>query len=121
MKILIFGTGKKAEQIMQQYANFEEYIEVVGFLDNDEIKQDTFFFGKKVFSPSEIKKITYDYICILMNDIKNVYNQLVYGYRIDPKYIKDKYFLLKCIMEKNMRIVVIMISKILFYIGRTIQ
>ncbi|MCL1894358.1 MAG: DUF115 domain-containing protein [Holophagaceae bacterium] len=55
--IYVFGTGRYWEQIRRNYKlitgiNLEDFIEA--FVDNDQQKQNTMFYGKKIVSPQEL-------------------------------------------------------------------
>lgn len=98
MKVLLFGTGKIAHQVMEGICIYNDCIDIVGFIDNDKCKCGNQFYGKPIFEPNQIVNMQYDYICILIGEKEEVFNQLVYGYQIDKSKITDQYFLLKQIM-----------------------
>ena len=54
-KIFLFGAGKMAEG----YTDFLEYlqIKIEGYLDNDNSRWDTYFRGRKIYSPDILKNI----------------------------------------------------------------
>jgi hypothetical protein len=97
-KFLFFGTGKNARETMNGIAESKPDIEIVGFIDNDESKYGKKFFGFNIYHPGKIQDLKYDYICLLIGNSTAVYNQLVYGYQIQPDKIVDRLFLLKTIM-----------------------
>lgn len=100
MKFLLFGTGNIADQVMKGIENLEKYVEIVGIIDNDETKHGQNYYKYTIMGPEQISGCSYDYICILLvKDYEDVYNQLVYGYRIESKKIVDRFFLLKEIMS----------------------
>lgn len=101
MKFLMFGTGKIANEIMNDIEISRPQIEITGFIDNNETKYNQLFHGIKVYSPRQAFKLNYDYICVLIGNrdkYRDVYNQLVYGYGIDKSKIVDSMYLLKQIM-----------------------
>ncbi len=59
-KVICFGAGGTAKKL---YSNISQKYEVIAFADNQESKQG-FLFSKKVISPGEVKKYSYDYIVI---------------------------------------------------------
>ena len=61
MKIIIFGTGKYYSKYKKWFNNAE----MVALLDNNIDLQGTNIDGVKVFSPSSISSLSYDYIYIL--------------------------------------------------------
>lgn len=74
-KILIWGTGVIAEQVLQQYDVFGLY-EVMGFIDNNVEKIGTVFYGKEVFSADILKEVTPDRIVILTVHYKEIEEQI---------------------------------------------
>lgn len=60
MKTIIWGTGKILENNIHQI----NLSDVICFVDSDCKKQGTEYKGKKIISPEEIKKYTYDFIVI---------------------------------------------------------
>lgn len=102
MRFLLFGTGNIAKQVMKGLENLEEYVEIVGVIDNDEIKQGEKFYKYTITGPERMKEYSYDYICILLErNYEDVFNQLVYGYHIEAAKIVDRFFLLKEIMSEK--------------------
>lgn len=93
IKVLIFGCngyGKKVKYLLD-----DEKYEVIGFIDNFEDIQSTgVYLGgtskEKVFAPSEIKQVSFDYIVIAINRYDNSMKmQLVqlYGKEILSKIV----------------------------------
>lgn len=103
MKLLIFGTGEIASQVLCGMDHILQYIDIVGFIDNDDVKCGKEFYGRKIYSPQEIKKIDYDKICILLTQFREVFYQLVYGYGVQPKNILNREELLKYLMTEKYR------------------
>ncbi|MCR4924797.1 MAG: glycosyltransferase [Clostridiales bacterium] len=60
-RVLIFGTGKYALENRQYF--YEE--EVVGYLDNNKSVQKTRIDEKLVYAPSVVKKLDFDYVCVM--------------------------------------------------------
>lgn len=98
MKLLIFGTGTAAVQVLNGIDNILKYTELVGFVDNDDTKYGLEFYGRKIYHPGQLKGIDYDKICILLSQYQSVYNQLVYGYHIPVGKIIGREELLKYLM-----------------------
>lgn len=61
MKIIVFGTGKKYEQLKENLSQ----IEIVAFLDNNPEKENTLFEHKKVYHPARIpREVQFDAVLI---------------------------------------------------------
>ena len=102
MKLLIFGTGQIASEVMSGIDNILEYVDLLGFIDNDESKYGQRFFDRQIYHPGQIQKLQYDNICILLGEkFQEVFNQLVYGYRIDSEKIICREDLLKYLMARK--------------------
>ncbi|SET25408.1 Glycosyltransferase involved in cell wall bisynthesis [Pseudobutyrivibrio sp. C4] len=74
MKVLVFGTGR-FYQNRKTEACFKK-TEIIGFVDNDQEKQNILFEGLKVYSPECIDKLQFDYIVLMLKDVSDVYKQL---------------------------------------------
>ena len=102
MKLLIFGTGKIASEVMRGIENILNYTELLGFIDNDDRKYGQKFFDRFIYHPGQLQELQYDRICILLGEkFQDVYNQLVYGYQIEPEKIIDREDLLKYLMVQK--------------------
>lgn len=55
-KILIWGTGLIAEQVLTQCDVFGLY-DVMGFIDNNADKRGKFFYGKEIFTADILREI----------------------------------------------------------------
>lgn len=73
-KLLIFGTGKSAEKILLNIK--KENVEIVGFLDNDSKKVNEIYYEKKIYLPSEVNKLSYDFIVIASVKYPQILKQL---------------------------------------------
>lgn len=75
-KYLIWGTGRVAERrfsLVSLYIN----IEIVGFVDNHSDQQDGMFHGIKIYAPTDIWKLEYDFIDIwVVNGYKDIREQI---------------------------------------------
>lgn len=103
MRIFIFGTGYVAQQVLHGMDNILKYVDIVGFIDNDDAKYGKEFYGKKIYHPGQIQEIGYDKICILLTRFQDVYHQLVYGYHVRPEKIFGREDLLKYLMTEKYR------------------
>lgn len=64
-KILLYGAGEVAEIILQVINdNNAVSLDVIAVVDDDEVKQNSIFFGKRIISLDEIKNMNYDGILI---------------------------------------------------------
>lgn len=84
MKVLIWGTGK---YYTANRNNFREDIDIIGFVDNNREKQGTQLDGKKIYAPSEINNVMFDYLFILCKDYISVRKQIMEGVQL-PENIK---------------------------------
>jgi glycosyltransferase involved in cell wall biosynthesis len=73
MKVVIFGTGKRYQDYIEQVNN---NCDVVACIDNNPIKWNTFLNGVEILPPSLINNIEYDYILILSMKEKEMREQL---------------------------------------------
>jgi len=103
MRLLIFGTGEIANCVLNGIDNILMYIDLIGFVDNDDTKYGKEFYGRKIYHPGQLKEIDYDKICILLTQFQAVYDQIVYGYGVLPEKIISREDLLKCLMIEKYR------------------
>ena len=61
MKILIFGTGKIYNILKNSIRN---NVDIIGLVDNDQIKQGIILDGKIVYSPQDALTLEFDYIAL---------------------------------------------------------
>ncbi len=95
MNILIFGTGNAAVfYIKDNKEFFENNIEIIAFIDNNEKKYKQKFIEKKVIAPNDIFKYTYDMILICSVYEEEIYEQLICEVGIEPKkiYTRKNFF-----------------------------
>ncbi len=74
MRIVIFGTGQVYRENRER---LDKEDEIVAFLDNDRCKQGGFVDGTPVFSPEEIRDLSYDKIIIMSDYAVEMRNQLL--------------------------------------------
>lgn len=102
MKILIFGTGKIANDVMNNLNLSRMEIQIIGFIDNDNSKYAHLFFGRKIYSVVDAVKLNYDYICILVGDkYQEIYNQLTTECEVESRKIIDRLAFLKLLMVEK--------------------
>lgn len=103
MRLFIFGTGYVAQQVLHGMDNILKYVDIVGFIDNDEEKWGKSFCGRKIYHPGHLREEEYDKIGILLIKFQDVYCQLVHGYHVPPEKIIDREELLKYLMTEKYR------------------
>lgn len=79
--ILIWGTGKVAEDIISKFNILEKY-NICGFVDNNSQKWNQIFYGYKVYAPEKetLMNLGYDLIVVLSNyydEIKEQINTII--------------------------------------------
>lgn len=84
-KILIFGTGKGAETLY--HSNKNKY-SILGFVDNNQHIQGSYFFRKKVHAPEELLSLCYDKIIIASDYYKEIKVQLTEKLHIEENLIE---------------------------------
>lgn len=93
MKIIIFGAGKRCEELLEENKLFLKEFEIVAFADNDKNKQGKLFHNKKIISPEEIFKYEYDFIYVASIYFSEIHEQLINKLKIDPEKIKKDNYL----------------------------
>lgn len=73
MKVVIFGTGKKFQQLKYR---FREDIEIIAFLDNDPAKWYQKLDGILILPPGKVLELKYDYIYLLSAYYREMEEQL---------------------------------------------
>lgn len=92
MRYLIWGTGKRAEELYISHGNIiQSYnIEIIGFIDNRKDKEG--FYDKEVYSPQEIQDLAYDYIDIwVINGKEEIERQIKNDLHIPGDKIKNMF------------------------------
>lgn len=74
-KIIVYGTGRTAENLFQYISN-EKY-NILAYADTDVKKEYSQFHNKLVIAPDKIKYINYDYIIIASKFFDEIYNILL--------------------------------------------
>lgn len=100
-KILIWGTGANAKKINKLYYNELLEENIVGYVDNDSKKWGELFFGKKIFSPSEIDNFGDITIIISVKKSKDIIDQInMKPWKNSVKILDDTYFLKKRVIKR---------------------
>ncbi len=74
-KVLVFGAGDAGRRLI--YIVKQDIVDIMGFIDNDQLKQGKKFYNKPVISPNEIKSFKYDFIVIASQNEKEIREQLI--------------------------------------------
>lgn len=97
MNILIFGTGSATVSYIKDNKEFfENNIEIIAFIDNNEKKQKRKFIEKKVIAPNCISKYNYDIILICSTYEEEIYEQLV----SEIKIVEEKIYTRRIFFEQ---------------------
>lgn len=90
-KYLVWGTGYKAEEYFRGFelAGLNKRVKIVGFIDNDCTKHNGDFHGIKIYSPSDIAKIDYDYIDLWVAEWREEIKMQIIAMGIDEKRIES--------------------------------
>ena len=97
-RILVWGTGKISERIVERVSKDNNYI-IVAFVDNNKDRVDNFFHETEVISPSRLDKYAFDLIVIACSFIDDIIRQISDEY---PQY-EDKTISYKE-LEKYLRV-----------------
>lgn len=101
MKIIIWGTGRIADNVIK---DLKREVNVIGFIDNDIKRQGQLFCGYPVYSPASGTAIKeYDYILIAVAQLaQEIYEQLTTVLSVDRnKILSLGHFWDKELLEKN--------------------
>ncbi|WP_026890983.1 FkbM family methyltransferase [Lacrimispora aerotolerans] len=79
-KYYIWGTGYRAEQINQYYAEQLNDINIIGYIDNNPAKWKDYFFGKKIYSPEILIEDKDAYIIIITKFSQEIVKQIIEQY-----------------------------------------
>lgn len=86
-KIIMFGASKAGESFISHVKANNKY-EILAIADNDEIKQNSYFFGYPVIAPAKILDFEYDFIMITSTFVLQIQDQLINELKIDNSKIK---------------------------------
>lgn len=101
-KIVIWGTGKVANEIMTECLTLDQY-EILGVIDNDSSVEGTKFYGLNVYSPDILLKWVdiIDKIVVLTVSYQEIYLQISkMDIRLLPKMDNQYYFYKRSIMKR---------------------
>ena len=73
-KVIIFGAGENAKKLLRC---LKSGVHVIAFIDNNVLKQGTFFNDRKIISVGEVKEYSYDYILVASINYSGIVAQLV--------------------------------------------
>lgn len=80
MRILIWGTGGRAERWINTHTEIFEEVEVLAFVDSFRIGN---FMNKNIIHPDEMVQYQFDYIVIASTYYKEIYTELIQKYHIE--------------------------------------
>lgn len=97
--IILWGTGKMGEKLLEHLKKYNNHIEIAAVVDNADEKQGKVWNGYKIQNPEIIKSILFDKIIASPYIYNQVYNQLsdefgqAYQTRLDNSYflLKEKF------------------------------
>jgi len=93
-KILLWGTGKIAEEVLTQCQTLDIYY-IVGIIDNNLKRIGTCFLGYSVYAPNEIRNICPDKIVILTDAYDEIVKQISIEYPEFGECVENKNFFYK--------------------------
>ncbi len=93
-KILLWGTGKIAKNILEDCLTLDMY-DIVGIIDNDCSKWGVTFYGKIIYSPDILKDHKGIKVIVLTNAYEEIRNQIETEYKEYNISIENKYFFYK--------------------------
>lgn len=96
-KILVFGTGTGAQNVMKTVGDEGA---IIGFVDNNKERQGLLFFDKLVYSPEEINNLNYDKIMICSVAYDVIKKQLLDMGILEEHIVDKSYFHLKRFIKK---------------------
>ena len=76
-RVFIWGTGKNERTIRERFSDLLYSIEIIGYIDNDEKKHNTEYFGYLIYSPKEAVKVDYDRIIVCSTFFNDIEEQLI--------------------------------------------
>ncbi len=91
MKIFIWGTGYRANQILDECNVFNAY-DVIGFIDNNPNKNGSKFRGIKVYQPDILENTEPDKIVILTDSFEEIKQQIIDTFPMMQGIIENKSF-----------------------------
>lgn len=93
--IFIWGTGFRAHRINAVYGNELSEEKILGYIDNDPSKIGSYFYGHKVFGPSELNKYEKCYIYIATYKRDDIYKQICRDYTNKSSMVLEDGYLQK--------------------------
>lgn len=96
-KILVYGTGKSAECLLDRVSM--DCVEILAYIDSDRVKQYYKFHHKLIIAPDKIKFYDYDKIVIASVYFKEI-KEILLQYHIDEDKIVDSSYLVRLSLGK---------------------
>ncbi len=91
-KWIIWGTGKKGQELYDYLLERDDLINVIEVVDSDENKWGTIWNGYVIKRPEIIKETTFDKLIIAMALWRQVYRFVMQHYGIPPEKIENHHF-----------------------------
>lgn len=91
--IYLWGTGKIAHDIMEQFEEEVSSMNICGFIDNDKKKEGNTFYGYKVFQPNVLEKAGNYHVIVLNNFFDEIAGQISNEYKNVVKCEGYRYFI----------------------------
>ncbi len=79
IRYIIWGTGRKAEELYRGYllTGLSDNFDIIGFVDNDIAKWNKKFHNINIYMPSQIKQLQFDFIDIwVLDKYEEIQNQI---------------------------------------------
>ena len=100
-RVFIWGTGKNERTIRERFSDLLYSIEIIGYIDNDEKKHNTEYFGYLIYSPKEAVKVDYDRIIVCSTFFNDIEEQLINELHVSRGKIDNfRYFTKKRLINR---------------------
>lgn len=105
-KIVLWGTGRFAKEILSNSCFFENEIQICCIVDNDFSKWGTIFYEKEVMQPSYLKDIQFDKIVIASEIFfDEIQNTIIEKLHIEKSKIENRFYFAKIKLVERYRAV----------------
>lgn len=95
MNIFLWGTGYVANQIIKKYKQYIINMNIVGVIDNNELKRHNQFYGYNVYSPDILLTMDNCFVIVLCEDKYSVVEQIKLNYYNNVCKCEDYYYFVK--------------------------
>jgi hypothetical protein len=101
-KVFLWGTGAVATNIMENCLSLDEY-EILGFIDNNQGKAGTSFYGKLIHTPDILKTAECDRIVVATDSFDAIREQIMEDYPDCAGKVENQYYFYKNTLLKRYR------------------